>query len=244
MKILADLHVHTAASGHAYSTVAEITQAAAEKGLQMVALTDHGPGMPGGPHPYHFGNLRVLPDVMHGVQLLRGVEANIIDVLGTLDLGEAYLRRLDIVLAGLHVQCFSPLDAAGNTAALLAAMQNPYVDVIVHPGNPEFPVELEKLVLAAAAAGKALEINNSSFLVRRGSADNCRMMAGLVQRHGGLITVSSDAHVACAVGKIDRSLEVVLEAGIPPTSVLNLTAVRVGEFLAARGKKRFAGRQG
>ncbi len=243
MKITADLHVHTIASGHAYSTVEEIARAAALAGLQMVALTDHGPCMPGGPHAYHFGNLRMLPPKLHGVELLHGVEANIMDKEGRLDLGEPYLRRLDIVLAGLHIQCFSPLDAAGNTDALVAALKNPYVDVVVHPGNPEYPVDLERLVLAAVAAGKALEINNSSFLVRRGSAVNCRMMADLVRRHGGLVTVSSDAHIACDVGRVDRALEVVLEAGIPPSAVLNLSVERVRNFLAGRGKRRFAGEQ-
>jgi len=48
IKLVADLHVHTISSGHAYSTVAEIIEAAAQKGLEAVALTDHGPAMPGG----------------------------------------------------------------------------------------------------------------------------------------------------------------------------------------------------
>jgi putative hydrolase len=243
MKIVADLHVHTIASGHAYSTVEEIARAAAARGLAMVALTDHGPGIPGGPHAYHFGNLRILPSSLHGVELLGGVEANILEG-GLLDLGEVYLRRMDIVLAGLHLQCFPPSGEAENTTALLDALQNPFVDVIVHPGNPEYPVDLERLVLAGAAAGKALEINNSSFLVRKGSADNCRLLARLVRRHGGLVTVSSDAHVACDVGEVSRALEVVLEAGIPASSVLNLSVERVRQFLARRGKKRFAARQG
>ena len=86
VRLVADLHVHTLASGHAYSTVTEIIDAAAQKGLEAIALTDHGPAMPGGPHRYHFGNLFVLPDKDKGVEVLRGVEANIVDSDGTLDL--------------------------------------------------------------------------------------------------------------------------------------------------------------
>ena len=88
MKIVADLHIHTVSSGHAYSTVMENVRAAADKGLEMIAITDHGPAMPGGPHEYHFGNMQVLPDELFGVRILKGVEANVIDRAGNLDLSE------------------------------------------------------------------------------------------------------------------------------------------------------------
>ena len=55
MNLIADMHCHTVASGHAYSTVQEIAREASNKGLEMVAITDHGPSMPGGPHCYHLG---------------------------------------------------------------------------------------------------------------------------------------------------------------------------------------------
>ncbi len=243
MKLFADLHVHTVASGHAYSTVEEIARAAAARGLSMVALADHGPAMPGGPFEYHFANLRVLPPVIHGVEVLHGVEANILDAQGTLDLREAFLKRLDIVLAGLHTLCLSPMDREQNTQALLNALRNPYVDIIVHPGNPDFPIDTERVVLAARDLGKALEINNSSFFVRRGSDSVCREIAGLLRRHGCLVSVSSDAHTAYDVGELSRAMELVLEAGIPQQSILNQSAERVKQFLAGRGKKRFAARQ-
>ena len=71
MKIEADLHTHSVASGHAYSTISELALAAAERGLKMIAITDHGPAIPGGPHLYHFSNLKVLPEYLHGVRLLK-----------------------------------------------------------------------------------------------------------------------------------------------------------------------------
>ena len=97
MNLIADMHCHTVASGHAYSTVQEIAREASNKGLEMVAITDHGPSMPGGPHCYHFGNLRALPSEIYGVKILKGVEANIIDYDGNIDLPERYLDILDIV---------------------------------------------------------------------------------------------------------------------------------------------------
>ena len=49
MKIIADTHVHTIASEHAFSTVMEIHAAAKEKGLRFLAVTDHTGKMPGTP---------------------------------------------------------------------------------------------------------------------------------------------------------------------------------------------------
>lgn len=239
---MADLHVHSIASGHAYSTIQEIARAAADKGLEMVAVTDHGPSMPGGPHEYYFGNLHVVPAVLHGVEILRGAEANVIDARGGLDLKEYYLKRLDLVLAGFHNQCLEPACREENTRAMIAALDNPYVDIIVHPGNPDYPIDAEAVVKAAAERGKALEINNSSFLVRIGSRENCREIAALVRQYRARISISSDAHISVQVGELSHAMEVALEAGVPEECVVNMTAERVKEFLQIRGKRRFARR--
>ena len=53
-----DLHTHTIASGHAYGTIREMAQAAAERGLQVLGLTEHGPGLPDACHPIYFLNLK------------------------------------------------------------------------------------------------------------------------------------------------------------------------------------------
>lgn len=241
MKILADLHVHSIASGHAYSTVEEIARAAADKGLEMVALTDHGPAMPGGPHEYYFGNLRILPHRIYGVEILQGVEANVIDDKGSLDLREVYLKRLDIILAGFHSICLEPGSRKYNTSAMINALKNPYVDIIVHPGNPDYPIDAEEVVCLAKRAGKALEINNSSFLVRKGSSETCLEIAKLVSHYGTWVSISSDAHISSSVGEVLTALQLALDAGIPENCILNLSAARVTSFLGSRGRKRFAG---
>jgi len=241
IRIVADLHVHTIASGHAYSTVSEIVDAASRKGLEAVALTDHGPAMPGGPHRYHFGNLYILPEKEKNVEILRGVEANIIDRDGTVDLPEYYLGLLDIVWAGLHIPCLPPASRSSNTEALLNALENPYVDGIVHPGNPDFPIDEKALVLAAVDKGKLLEINNSSFTVRRGSRTGCQEIARLACRYGALVALNSDAHIARDVGKNEESLNLALGSGIEPRQIVNSDLKHLREFLKKRGKKRFLG---
>lgn len=239
MNVLADLHIHTLASGHAYSTIGEVAAAASARGLELIAITDHGPAMPGGPHEYYFGNLRVLPPVLHGVKILRGVEANVLDEQGLLDLKEVYLKKLDLVLAGFHNVCMEPLCRAKNTKAMVNVLKNPYVDIVVHPGNPDFPVDAEAVVRAAKQLGKVLEINNSSFFVRRGSREPCQEIARLVRKYGTLVSISSDAHIAHDVGELKDAIAVALEAGIPEDCVVNQNALAVERFLAARGKKRF-----
>ena len=110
MKILADIHTHTTESGHAYSTVTENIKAASEKGLKLLATTDHTSGMPGGAHDFHFANLKSIPEEMYGVRLLKGAETNIVDYEGNLDVEDELLRGLDIVIASLHPPCIEFAD--------------------------------------------------------------------------------------------------------------------------------------
>ena len=86
MKTALDVHTHTVASGHAFSTLQEMVQAAADKGLQLLGITEHAPSLPGTCAPIYFRNLHVVPRRMYGVELLLGAELNILDYQGTIDL--------------------------------------------------------------------------------------------------------------------------------------------------------------
>ncbi len=229
-----DLHIHTIASGHAYSTMEEICRAAAQKDLELLAFTDHGPSMPGGTHKYHFGNMRVLPSHINGVRVLSGVEANITSYDGTLDLPDFYLRLLDIVWAGLHNPCCPPGSCEENTRALTEALKNPLVDGIVHPGNPDYPIDAEKLVEVAQKNGKLIEINNSSLFVRMGSRDSCFKIASLARETGCLIAVNSDAHFAADAGKVDQALELALSAGVDVGQIITTKVEHTIEFIESR----------
>ena len=61
MKTLLDVHTHTVASGHAFSTLQEMAVAASEKGLKLLGITEHAPGIPGTCSPIYFRNLHVVP---------------------------------------------------------------------------------------------------------------------------------------------------------------------------------------
>ena len=100
--IIADLHTHTLASTHAYSTVQEMAVSAHEKGLFALALTDHARTMPGAPGPWFFTAMRELPLLYKGVLLLAGMEANVLDFSGALDIIDEERRRVDWVVASIH----------------------------------------------------------------------------------------------------------------------------------------------
>lgn len=234
MKIAIDTHTHSVASGHAYSTIEELAKGARKRGLKGFVLTDHGPGMPGGAHPYHFGNLRILPTHLHGVRFYRGAEVNIMASDGSIDLDEKIARRLDFVMAGFHEICFQPRDRAGNTEALLAALANPLVDAISHPGNPAFPIDIEAVVIRAAELGKALEVNDSSFRVRTGSDENCLAIARACVIHGCSMVCGSDAHFWEDVGRLDTAQSHLLKVDAPASLVVNSTVQGFETFLIRR----------
>lgn len=237
IKLLADLHVHTVASGHAFSTVAESARAAKEKGIELIAITDHGPALPGGAHPYHFWNLRILPQEINGVRLLTGIEANIIDPFGGLDIDDETLQRLDIVLATFHVNCgYDDLGVVKNTQAMSLAMANPNVDVVAHPGNPAFKVDAKEIASVAKEFNVAIEINNSSLLEttsRFGSFENCFKLAKEAKGVGCKVVISSDSHIATNIGNFNDAIDMAIKAGFTQEDLINSTADRVLDFLKA-----------
>lgn len=123
MKFVLDTHTHTIASGHAYNTINEMAQAAAKKGLELLAVTEHAPGMPGSCHEYYFHNLRVLRREKYGVKLLFGCELNIIDKEGRVDLPEYPLNQIDIGIASMHTPCYKSGTVEENTRAYCKAME-------------------------------------------------------------------------------------------------------------------------
>lgn len=238
MKLLLDTHCHTISSGHAYSTIKEIAEAAADSGLKLIAMTDHGPAMPGGPSLFHIGNMRVIPEYIKGVRVLKGVEANIMDFDGGLDIPEKYLKKLDIVIASLHEVCIDPGTVEENTRALIGAMSNPYVDIIAHPGNPYYPIDIDRLLQCAMDTETLIEINNSSFLgSRKGSDENCRIIAKKAKDMGVVLAAGSDCHICYDVGKFNKIEEIFNELEMPEELVINTDPQKLIDYLNKKGKK-------
>ncbi|QDF67589.1 phosphatase [Shewanella sp. SNU WT4] len=236
MQYPVDIHSHTIASTHAYSTIQEYIASAKHKGMKLFATTDHGPAMADAPHYWHFVNLRVLPRIHQGVGILRGIEANIKNTEGEIDFGADHLKKLDIILAGLHEPVFTPQNKLIHTKALIAAMASGQVDVITHPGNPVYPIDIVEVVKAAVEFNVALEINNSSFLAsRRGSKANCLVLAESARDLGATLVMGSDAHLALALGGLTASRALLDAVNFPEERLLNRSVNAILDFLEARG---------
>lgn len=237
MKILVDTHSHSIASTHAYSTVNEYFQQAKLKGLEMFSMTEHGPKMPDSPHPWHFGNRNVIPRVVDGVAMLRGIEANICPPDGRLDIPTNLLPFLDFAIASFHEPVFPPSDVGTHTQAVINAVSSGQCQIIGHPGNPNYPLNYTDVIKAAKDNNVLIEINNSSFTHSRlGSEDNCIRILELVDQLDWKVVFASDAHIAYSVGATDQCLAKAKKVGFPLHRVINRDARSFLSFLAEHDK--------
>ncbi|UDG81487.1 putative phosphatase YcdX [Candidatus Profftia lariciata] len=232
-----DLHMHTVASTHAYSTLHDYIIQANKCGIKMLAITDHGPDMEDAPHYWHFMNMRLWPRVVDGIAILRGIESNIKNIKGEIDCNDRMLHEMDLIIAGLHEPVFPPENYHNHTQAMISTMAKGNVDIISHPGNPKFPIDICAVAEAAACYNVALELNNSSFINSRiGSANNCRKIAEAVSNAGGYLALGTDSHVAFSLGNFEYCIRIINEIEFPNNRILNVSPRRLLNFLIKRGK--------
>lgn len=220
-KLIADLHTHTLACRHGFSTVTEVIRAAADIGLEAVGLTEHGPGYPRSVNDAYFNTYRDIPSEMFGITVLKGCEVNLMDFSGKVDLEPSRMAKLDIVIASCHKECTPRGSVEENTDMYLGALRNPYVDIIGHPDAPLYPIDIEKVVKAAAEYGVALEVNNSSPAARPGSEEICAEIIRCAKKFGAKMAVGSDAHYHVIVGKFDYACKMLTEGEFPLEQVIN-----------------------
>ena len=243
MELYCDTHSHTVASTHAYSTVHDYVREAKTKGLQLFSITDHAPEMPDAPHPWHFGNMKIIPRLIDQIAVLRGIEANILpepykNTDRYVDLPNGMLPFLDFAIASFHEPVFAPATKAENTKAMIRAIESGVVQVIGHPGNPAYPINHDEIVRAAKSNNVLLEINNSSFLQsRKGSRPFCEAIVDCVMKHDWKVSVSSDAHISFDVGNFQAACDVLIKKGFPECKIVTQNPARFFSFLAEHGKQ-------
>lgn len=134
MKDILDSHTHTIASGHAYSTLHEMARAAADKGLELLGITEHAMAMPGTCHEYYFMNMRILPRTMYGIEIRHGAEVNIMDTDGRIDMDEYLLQQMDVVIASMHTPCHA--EKRRKRRKYPGSHQSDGKSLCKHPGTP------------------------------------------------------------------------------------------------------------
>ena len=234
-----DLHMHTTESdGRADATT--MAQAARDAGHRYIAITDHSKslamanGLDESRALAHAGRIRELNEQMEGLTILAGIECDIRPD-GRMDLADDCLAALDVVIASVH-SAFNQ-DEQAMTDRILAAISNPYVDVIGHPTGrlilkrDGYRINAPRIFAAAAAAGVALEINSQ---VDRLDLDDS--LARLARDHGVKLVIDSDAHSPAALGNLRWGTLTARRAWLQPGDVLN--TLPVSEFRAALRRNR------
>ncbi|ALP89588.1 MULTISPECIES: phosphatase [Clostridium] len=237
MKYALDVHTHTIVSGHAYSTLMENAKAASEKGIKVLGTTEHGCTMPNAPHIWYFNNYKVLPREMYGVKMLYGVEANIIDYEGNLDMDDDTLGKLDIVIGSIHDEVYKVGNAEENTAAFINVIKSGKVDIIGHLGNPTVPVNFEEVIKCAKENNVLIEINNSSFTTSRiGSLGNCTKIAKICKEYGNTIIINSDAHFCTKIGEFTEAITMLESIDFPENYIINSNPDMLLALLREKGR--------
>lgn len=235
-KLIADLHMHTIASGHSYGTIREMASVASDRGLELIGITEHAPGIPGTVDPIYFLNFQVIPKHIYGVEVLHGSEINVLND-GTLSLSQRHIDYLDYAIAGIHSLCYENVGKEQNTANTISCMKNPKVKIISHPDDDNFPLNYERLVEGAKTYNVALELNNSS-LVKKEQRLNCyenyRVMLDLCKQHNVPIIVDSDAHDPSWVGEFSLAYELLKQLNFDEELILNNDIQKLKNFILSK----------
>lgn len=231
LQIQADLHTHTIASTHAYSTITENCAYAAEIGLRAIAMTDHGMASPDSPHKWHFDNLSILPRTIKGVYVIRGVEANIVDDDSGIDIDVSTLESLEWVAASFHSQTFIPGNERKNTETYLKLCENQYIDMFAHPTTTKFPFDMEVCIKKFKEYGKLVELNESSIISGKSPISICAEMLRLCKKYELPVVVNTDSHYCELIGHTDTASELIDALGFPYELVFNADWDRVREHI-------------
>ena len=213
IELIADLHIHTIASGHAADTIRKNCEVAIKKDLKAIGITDHGPGLPGGASFVYFYTLpRIVSNIDMPIKVFSCVEEDIINKRGELSLPPDCRGRLDIVMAGCHPRTWiSRQNVKTRTKAVVNTITKGYINVLTHPYRTNNKIELKPVLESALATGTALELNTSKPGDKRETLD----FLDKCGNNQNPIIVSSDAHVAEETGAFSEAVELLEETGFP-----------------------------
>ena len=195
--IRGDLHAHTRASdGH--SSLQEMAAAAASKGYEYLAITEHSQqvrvanGLDKKRLLQHIKAMDKLNDKLDDIRLLKSIEVDIMDD-GSLDLPDSVLKQLDLRVCSIHYK-FN-LSRRKQTERVLRAMDNPHFNIFAHPSGrlinerEAYDIDLERIMQGARERGCFLEVN--AHPDRLDLTDDACLLAREI---GVKVAISTDAH--------------------------------------------------
>ncbi len=235
-----DLHMHSDWSD-GRGTLAQMHAACAQRGYAYHAITDHSQALrlTGGLDAEKLARqweeldrfTATLAD--DAPALLRGLEVDILKD-GSLDLDDAWLDRLDIVIVSVH--SFFDLPETQQTARVIKAIQHPQVNILAHPtgrllGEREgYEIDLDQVFAAAAANGVAVECNASPYRLDLGDLELMRAV-----KAGCRVVINTDAHVLAGLDDMRYGVLTARRAWLGPDQVINTWPLeRLRAFLEKR----------
>jgi DNA polymerase (family 10) len=234
-----DLQMHSTASD-GKNTVEEMAEAAKELGHEYIAITDHSKavtvanGLDEKRMAAHIKNLRAVDKKELGIRVLVGSEVDILKD-GKLDYSEEILAQLDVVVCSIH--SYFNLERAEMTERMLAAIENPYAQIIGHPTGrlllrrDPLDYDVEKILDACAKHGVAMECN--SYPDRLDLKD---VYLRMCKEKGVKVVISTDSHSTGNLSFIRHGVTMARRGWLEKKDVINTRPV--GEFLKElRGKK-------
>ncbi len=234
-----DVHTHSISSGHGTAcTIADMAKAAKKQELSLLGISDHGPATLCAGTPSYFKNLQMAPKMRCGIRMLYGVELNILDYSGRVDLEQGILSGMDYAVISMHTKNIKPGNMLENTNAYIGAMDQPKVRIVGHCDDVKFPVDYKALAEAAAAHHVMMEINNASIMpggYRGNTIENNIQMLYQCMRYEVPVLLSSDSHGPKNVGNVKGS-EILLDAcrevfGFPDWLVMSYDIDRFLDYI-------------
>jgi putative hydrolase len=240
-----DIHTHTTFS-HGKGTIEDNVKEAVAKGLTTIGISDHGPGhLTYGVKRKKFSLMRKeiqrLEPIYPQINILLGVEANIINPSGKLDIHNEEWDYFDYVIAGYHYGILGekPLHAIKihtinycssrwvknreikqkriNTDLVVKALYENNIKVLTHPGD-KGQFDLLEIAKACVATNTLMEISNWH---------EAPLVEGLKEcaKTDVSFIISSDAHLPKRVGTFSKGLQRAFEAGIDPERIVNIEEI-------------------
>lgn len=235
MQILADYHTHTKYS-HGKGTIEENVLEAISKGIKIIGISDHGyKHLAYGIKLNDIYKMREEIDKLNekysNIEILLGMECNILDSYGNIDINDKIIENCDYIMAGYHfastpTSLKSMLNHCNNymtknekakdynTNAIINAMKNNDIFIITHPGD-KGDVYIEEIAKVAKNTDTRLEINSSHGFL---NSNQLVKIKGI----GNKFIIGSDAHVPHNVGNFDLAMKIIKEAGVDLSLIENI----------------------
>ena len=236
--IKGDLQMHTTASD-GKNSIEEMAEAARALGHEYIAITDHSKavtvanGLDEKRMAAHIKKIHAANEKRLGIRVLAGAEVDILKD-GALDYSDELLAQLDVVVCSIHSH-FN-LEREAMTERMLAAIENPYAQIIGHPTGrvllrrDPIDYDMEKILAACAKHGVAMECN--SYPDRLDLKD---VYLRMCKERGVKVAISTDSHNAGNLSLIRYGVKMARRGWLEKRDVIN--TLPVGEFLGAVRRK-------